>query len=109
MNTIGKKIRELRKKRGWSLEDLANRSNTHKSYIWEIENRPAKRIGVKKITEVAGALGVTVTSLIDTEVSPEENAVAARVFRKFEKLDERDQKIIENIMTMFVSLSNEKV
>lgn len=33
----GKKIRELRKERKWSLEDLAKRIGSSKSYVWEIE------------------------------------------------------------------------
>jgi len=34
----GKKIKELRKERKWSLEELAKRIGSSKSYVWEIEN-----------------------------------------------------------------------
>jgi len=34
---IGTRIKEQRKKRGWSLQELANRIGSGKSYIWEIE------------------------------------------------------------------------
>ena len=81
MNAVGKKIRKLRVSKGLSLEDLAYLSSTCKSYIWELENRPNKKINIEKMKAVAEALGVTAAFLL-----------------RLEKPDERDQKVIEDIM-----------
>ena len=36
---LGEKIRELRKKKGYTLEKLAELTKSSKSYIWELENK----------------------------------------------------------------------
>jgi len=82
MSTVGEKIRKLRVSKGLSLEDLAHLSSTCKSYIWELENRPNKKIDIEKIKAVAEALGVSWQLFIVG----------------FEKPNKRDQKVIENIM-----------
>jgi transcriptional regulator with XRE-family HTH domain len=98
MKTTGEKIRELRVQKGWSLDKLASLSNTHKSYVWEMENRPNKMLDMNKIKAVAEALGVTVRSLVDESVTAEEEGAATGFFRKFKKLDDRDQRVIEEMM-----------
>lgn len=88
----------LRASKRWSLEELAKFSFLHKTYIWELENRPNKKLDIEKLTAIATALGVTVSSLIDQEVEPKEDTQEKGFFRKFKKLDERDKKIIDDIM-----------
>lgn len=36
---FGKRIKELRTKKGMTLDDLAGATGSSKSYIWELENR----------------------------------------------------------------------
>ena len=36
---LGRKICELRDKKGYTLEELAKRADSSKSYIWELENK----------------------------------------------------------------------
>ena len=98
MSTAGEKIRMLRVSKRWSLEDLAKITSLHKTYIWELENRPNKKIDMEKLGTIAEVFGVTVSSLVDQEVVPEEDAQEKGFFRKFKKLDERDKKIIDDIM-----------
>ncbi len=98
MSTAGEKIRMLRVSKRWSLEDLAKITSLHKTYIWELENRPNKKIDMEKLATIAEVFGVTVSSLVDQEVVPEEDAQEKGFFRKFKKLDERDKKIIDDIM-----------
>lgn len=98
MSTAGEKIRMLRVSKRWSLEDLAKFTSLHKTYIWELENRPNKKIDMEKLATIAEVFGVTVSSLVDQEVVPEEDAQEKGFFRKFKKLDERDKKIIDDIM-----------
>jgi len=62
---IGEKIRAGRKKLKLTLEQLAEKSDSSKSYIWELENRPVVRPSAEKIAKIAEVLGVTVEFLID--------------------------------------------
>ena len=56
---FGKKVRELRKEKGYSQEELANRSGLHRTYIGMLE-RAEKNITLKNIEKVANALDVKI-------------------------------------------------
>ncbi len=98
MSSVSEKIRSLRLHKGWSLEQLADLSNTSKSYIWELENRPTRKPSVEKITLIAEALGVSINDLLEEAPGLEEEVAAKGFFRKFKTLGERDKKIINDIM-----------
>jgi transcriptional regulator with XRE-family HTH domain len=98
MNSAGEKIRALRIKKNLSLDQLAELSNTSKSYIWELENRPTRKPTLDKISLIANALGVALESLIEENREPEEEVAEKGFFRKFKKLDERDKEVIEYMM-----------
>jgi transcriptional regulator with XRE-family HTH domain len=85
---LGSKIRELREKKGWTLEQLATESGASKSYIWELENKTPPRPSAEKLTGIADALGVTLAYLLGdgTEVTEPESE-DAHFFRNFQKMD----------------------
>jgi len=67
-NIRGKKIRELRKTKGWSSDKLAEMVGTAGAYIREIE-LGKRRPSLKMLEKIAQALGVSVAELL---TSPEE-------------------------------------
>jgi transcriptional regulator with XRE-family HTH domain len=85
--SLGQKVRDLRKKKGFTLDELAAQSKSSKSYIWELENKDPPRPSGEKLALIAEALGVTPDHLlgVDTETaaSPEDKAF----FRKYQKMD----------------------
>jgi len=82
--TLGEKIRELRKQKGYTLEKLAELSDSSKSYIWEMENKNPPRPSADKIAKIASALGVTADYLVDIrESTPAPDAVDQAFFRKY--------------------------
>lgn len=85
--TIGNKIRELRKQRGWTLEKLAEETESSKSYIWELENKNPPRPSAEKIAKIASALKVTTDYLVDESgVATEEDAKDVRFYREYREL-----------------------
>ena len=84
--SLGEKIRELRKKKGYTLDQLAERSESSKSYVWELENKDPPRPSGEKLALIAEALDVTPDYLLglDTEV---ESAEDKAFFRKYQKMD----------------------
>jgi transcriptional regulator with XRE-family HTH domain len=62
---VGRRIRELRQKKGWSQERLAEEANLHRTYIGQVE-RGEKSIGIENLANLAKALGVHPTSLLKT-------------------------------------------
>lgn len=62
------KIRELRKSRGWTQEQLAEKAGVSRSYLTEIETG-AKTVNVRRLDAIAEALGVETVALIDIDAS----------------------------------------
>jgi transcriptional regulator with XRE-family HTH domain len=61
---VGKRIRELRKKKGWSQERLADESQMHRSYMWGIE-QGRRNPSLRHLSRIADALEVPIATLFD--------------------------------------------
>jgi transcriptional regulator with XRE-family HTH domain len=86
---LGIKIRDLRKQKGYTLEKLAELTDSSKSYIWELENKDPPRPSAEKVARIAGALGVTTDYLVSTtKVAPGEEVLDQAFFRDYQGLDE---------------------
>lgn len=86
MTALGDRIRDLRKQKGYTLEKLAELTDSSKSYIWELENKQPPRPSAEKIAKIARILGVTPEYLVD----PDENVAEAAdeaFYRKYRRLD----------------------
>ena len=85
---LGERVREIRRKRGLTLEGLAERVGSSKSYMWEIENKDVARPSAEKLALIATALDTTVEYLLvgDGE-QEEEHAEDVAFYRKYKKLD----------------------
>lgn len=98
-NQLGSKIKELRKEKGLTLEQLAEQIGSGKSYIWEIENRGVKRPSAEKLTAIAQALETSAEFLINNDMTePTDEMKKAVFFRKFESLGDDEQQKIEDII-----------
>ncbi len=99
--TLGEKIRRHRQEKGYSLDTLAELTESSKSYIWELENRDTRKPSAEKLTKIAQALSVTTDYLLDEKAAPDEAVVREAFFRKFSKLDPDDQKRIEEMIDVW--------
>lgn len=61
---LARRVRELRREKGWSQEDLAVASNLHRTYIGTVE-RAEQSITVDSIEKLATALDVPVAKLFE--------------------------------------------
>ena len=87
---LGDKIREHRKKKGYTLEKLAELTESSKSYIWELENKSPLRPSADKVARIASALGVTSDYLVDrtekTDVAEATDQAFAAMIALFRKV-----------------------
>ena len=99
ISPIGSKIRERRKALGLTLEELAKKTESSKSYIWELENRPVVRPSADKISKIAEALGITVEFLIDDKKDIATSSDLDKAFfRRIEGLDEKKRAQLEKFL-----------
>ena len=96
---LGDKIRELRKAKELTLEQLAEQTDSSKGYIWELENRDTRKPSAEKLMKIAEVLGVTTEFLLDdNKNSPDDSVLKKAFFRKFEKLGVDDQQRVMKII-----------
>ena len=92
------KLREHRLKVGLSLDELAIRTGSSKSYLWELENRGEKKPSAEKLSKIAEHLGVTTGYLLDDKAEMDDSQVKEAFFRKFNRLDDDDKKRIQDMI-----------
>ncbi|WP_140985845.1 helix-turn-helix domain-containing protein [Asticcacaulis tiandongensis] len=96
---LGEKIRDLRKAKGYTLDRLAELSDSSKSYIWELENKNPPRPSAEKIGKIAAVLGVTADYLIDpTDAIKVEDATDNAFFRKYREMDPTTKEKIRRML-----------
>ncbi len=64
LRRFGDNIKKLRKKRGWSQDELGKRSRLHRTYIGSIE-RSERNVSLLNIERIAKALNVKASELIE--------------------------------------------
>jgi transcriptional regulator with XRE-family HTH domain len=63
LQALGGRVRDIRDRRGWSQEDLAEEAGLHRTYIGHIE-RGEVNLSVINLLKVAAALGVDARELV---------------------------------------------
>ncbi len=98
---LGTKIRNLRKEKRFSLDQLATLAETSKSYLWELENRETANPTMDKVAKIAEKLGVTAEFLLDNEETSPSGDVSDRAFfRKYQKLSPETKQKIQGILDL---------
>jgi XRE family transcriptional regulator, master regulator for biofilm formation len=70
---IGKRVQQLRKEKGMSLTELAERAGVAKSYISSLERDIQKNPSIQFLEKIAGVLKVPVDRLIDPDDTSEKD------------------------------------
>lgn len=99
---LGKKIRDLRKQKGFTLEKLAELTESSKSYIWELENKNPPRPSAEKVAKIASALGVTTDYLVsDRKGAPGEDVLDQAFFRDYQGLDDKTKEKLRDLVKLW--------
>jgi len=85
---LGERIRRLRTQKGLTLDQLAELTESSKSYIWELENKNPPRPSADKLAKIAKKLDTTLDYLLEGEEKvTEEDAADASFYRQYRKMD----------------------
>lgn len=103
--TIGRKLRQFRQKKGYSQETLADRAGLHPTYIGQVE-RGEKNITVETLAKITTALGIPISSSLTMFFPPMPSAenYPLRAYELFSSLSEKDQRRLYDILSQIRSL-----
>ena len=91
---IGERVRIERKRKKLSLQALGNAAGFTKSHIWELEQGNVNNPSAAMMLGLSSALHVSVEQLLYGESQGKLGPFQI----KFERLNERDQRIVLNLM-----------
>lgn len=89
---VGKRVQQLRLKKGLSLSELAERAGVSKSYLSTIERDVQSNPSIQFLEKIAAVLNVPVDSLLQQDDAPEKT-----------DLDEDWYKLVQEAMASGVS------
>lgn len=107
MNNLGKRVVELRKKKGFSQSDLAKQVGISYAQVGRYETKGAQP-PAEVLRKIADALDTTVDFLIngDTDekaVSALKDAELLQQFRAVEQMDEEDKVTVKRLIDAFIT------
>lgn len=99
MKGLNEKIKEFRRNKGLTLEQLAQKVGSSKSYMWQLENDPKIKPSIQLIAKIADVLDVSVDFLSDpTQETLESDQKAMVFYRGFKELDDASKQMIMDQM-----------
>lgn len=97
--SIGVRMKELRVKKGLSLQDVADKVGASKAHIWDLETGRSKNPTMELIIGLAKCFGVSVADLLGENPSDEnENQRVVGMYRELKQLTDKDLDIIEQMI-----------
>lgn len=99
---IGDRLKELRVKKGQSLQQVADAIGSSKAHIWELESNRSRNPSLDLLQKLAGHFNTSVAYLIN---EPEGDLSRAHEFfrrnsESFAALDESDFHIFQQLLDM---------
>lgn len=96
---LGAKLKELRLRKGQSLQQVADAVGSSKAHVWELETGKSKNPSIELLTKLAENFDVSVAYLIgEAPGAPGEDPQLIAMYRDFKGLKEADRATIAGLM-----------
>lgn len=96
---LGAKLKELRMRKGQSLQQVADAVGSSKAHIWELETGKSKNPSIESLTKLAKHFNVSVAFLIGEDpTSADENSELVVMYRDLKGLTPDDRDTIRRLM-----------
>lgn len=102
---FGKRLKELRKQKGWTQKELANRLDIRYSHLNKYENG-MHAPPLEKLIQLAGMFDVSLDFLVmglPMEDSPIRNELLHKRFKALETFDEADKATVINVIDAIIA------
>jgi transcriptional regulator with XRE-family HTH domain len=101
MVKIGRRITELRKKKGWSQTELAKQVSASREAIGKYERDEAQP-SVETAKKIADAFDVTLDYLVDEEAIPTFDKITVNRIKSIQQLDEENKSHVFAMLDAFL-------
>jgi len=97
--SLGRRLAQLRRKRGESLQTVADAVGVSKAHVWELEKGRAANPAMELVTRLADHFGVTVAYLAGEDIDAKDGEQdLRRMFRQARKLGDRERAIMNDML-----------
>jgi transcriptional regulator with XRE-family HTH domain len=97
--SLGLRIGDLRRKKGESLQQVANAVGVSKAHIWEMERGRADNPSMALVARLADHFGTTVSFLVGEEIeSADADPDLQQMFRRAKALNTQERAILDDVM-----------
>jgi transcriptional regulator with XRE-family HTH domain len=102
--SFGTRIAQLRRRKGESLQKVADAAGVTKTHIWELERGTTRNPSLGVIENLANHFGVSIASLVGEDIDADDaDQRLAHMFRLAKKVDEQDLVHLEAMIKSFAS------
>ena len=106
---LGAKLKELRTRKGESLQQVADAVGASKAHIWELEMGKSKNPSVELLTELAKHFNVLVADLIGENPNAiGEDPELVTMYRDLKGLTDTDRETIRRLMKVLKGRTKDK-
>jgi len=107
--SLGAKIRDLRLRKGESLQDVASAIGVSKTHVWELEKGRSKNPSMDLVAKLADHFQVTIASLVGEELGAEGgDEELMRMFRQAGVLSEEDRAVLDDMIQAMLKRRRER-
>jgi transcriptional regulator with XRE-family HTH domain len=100
--SLAAKIKELRIRKGKSLQQLADDVKSSKAHIWDLETGRSKNPSIELLTNLSKALEVSIADLVGENPQGEgEDPHVVAMYRELKDLTPEDRKVIQSVIDGF--------
>jgi transcriptional regulator with XRE-family HTH domain len=97
--SLGLRLAKLRRKKGESLQQVADAVAVSKAHIWELEKRRTDNPSMALVTRLADHFGVSVAYLVGEDIeSGDADGQLQRMFRQASQLGPNERNILDDMM-----------
>ncbi|MGN1310736.1 MAG: helix-turn-helix domain-containing protein [Clostridia bacterium] len=97
---LGKNLLKIRKEKGFTREELAEKSNLSANYIYGLENGTYLP-GCIALIDLSNALNITTSQLLDKYLDNNRNNLIDKISQEISKLSDRDLNLIITILDFY--------
>ena len=99
--SLGVRLKELRIKKGKSLQEVADAVGASKAHVWDMETGRSKNPSIELLLKLAKFFGVGIADLVgENPNAEEEGSRALSMYRELNELKDEDLEFIQQMMVV---------